>query len=106
MRKMVFILMVLFVAATASAGSVFTGSNLEALSVVSTNKAAGTAVVMNQSGAKATVAVGDTIGSEGAEVVKISRAYIKVKHGNLLTRMPLAASAATAGGKALDAPGD
>ena len=106
MRKMLCIFLIVLFAGAAHAGAVFTSSDLATLSVVSTDKDTGTAVVMNQAGVKATVAVGDAIGSEAAEVVKITRAYIKVKHGNLLTRMPLAASAATASGKALGAPGD
>ncbi|MFH1985779.1 MAG: hypothetical protein ABIL58_28425 [Pseudomonadota bacterium] len=104
MRKMIFILLVFFLAASAHAGAVLTAFDLETLSVVATDKAAGTAVVMDRSGATATVTVGDAIGSERAEVVKITRAYIKVKAGNLLTRMPLSDSAATPGGKALSAP--
>jgi hypothetical protein len=86
---LIFLLVPVVICPSLYAESFFSSNNLSNLSVSQIDKENGFAYISGPSGVEETVIIGDRIGDSDHEVITIERAYIRVKSGNSITRMPV-----------------
>jgi hypothetical protein len=88
MRILFLTLLCVFVETSALyAETVFPDHALTDISVVSGDPDNGVAVIKDQYGSEASVAVGDQVGLEGWTVTEIGELYVEVQSGDTITRI-------------------
>ena len=71
------------------AADVFYGTDLSEIRLVEVSADQSYAVVANRAGIKETVYPGDRLGSSSGTVIQIRPAFIRVRTGNTVARLPL-----------------
>ena len=95
------IALVLILTGIAHADAFFANRPLSALRVTQTSPEDGTAQVSAAGAATATVRIGDTVGQNGAAVIKISKLYVLVQTGKQKTKLPVVQSAVPDGNRVI-----
>ena len=88
MRFVLIIFCVFIIAMPAYAGEILKDRALKDLKILRTDRDGGRAVITFREGEEKEIEIGDRIGSEGAEVVKIGRSSIRVRMGGNETIIP------------------
>ncbi len=89
MKCFMFFILLLLMAATATASDFFRDSPLKDLRLFAISESDGIAWITDNNGSEAEVYIGDTIGIEGREVVSMDKASITVRLGNTYTKLRL-----------------
>ncbi|MCF8080952.1 MAG: hypothetical protein K9K88_16865 [Desulfobacterales bacterium] len=84
------VLLIFFLTASASlAADVFYGTDLSEIRLVEVAADQSYAIVANRADNKETVYPGDRLGSSSGTVIQIKPAFIRVRTGNTVARLPL-----------------